>query len=85
MPVPELEIEIKYFEEHREELLARAPGKFALIKGAECIGTFDNADNAYKEGATRFPRQPFLIQEILPKDRIQQVPAYYSGAMYATF
>jgi hypothetical protein len=85
MPVPELESEIKFFEEHREELLVRAPGKFALIKGAEYIDTFDNAENAYREGARRFPRQPFLIQEILPTDRIQQIPAYYSGAMYATF
>jgi len=85
MPVPELATEIKYFEDHREELLKRAPGKFALIKGSECIDTFDNAENAYNEGARRFPGQPFLIQEILPQDRIQQIPAYYAGAMYATF
>jgi len=83
MTVPELAEEMKYFEDHRSELLLGAPGKFALIKGSECIGTFDSAENAYEEGARRFPLSPFLIQEILPEDPIQEMPAFYTGLLYA--
>jgi hypothetical protein len=83
MSVPELAEEMKYFEQHRGELLQCAPGKFALIKDAECIGTFDSAENAYEEGARRFPGTAFLIQEILPEDPIQEMPAFYTGLLYA--
>ena len=83
MSIPELDTEIKYFEEHREELLKRALGKFALIKGTECIGVFDTVDNAYEEGARRFAGEPFLIQQILPEDPIAENPAFYTGLLYA--
>lgn len=83
MSVPELDIEVKYFEEHREELLKLALGKFALIKGTECIGMFDTVDNAYEEGARRFAGEPFLIQQILPEDPINEMPAFYAGLLNA--
>lgn len=83
MSIPELDTEIKYFEEHREELSKRALGKFALIKGTECIDVFDTADNAYEEGARRFPGEPFLIQQILLEDTINEMPAYYAGLLHA--
>lgn len=83
MGIPELETEIKFFEEHREDLLRRAPGKFAVIKGTECIGVFDTADSAYEEGAMRFPGEPFLIQPIWAEDPIGELPALYTGALYA--
>ena len=35
-----LEHELKFYEEHRHELLAGNPGQFALIKGEELIGAF---------------------------------------------
>lgn len=84
MAVPELAVEIEFFEKNRNDLIAKyGIGKFALIKGSELIGVFDTAENAYQEGATRFPGQAFLIQELQQEDRIQQVPAYYAGLLYA--
>ena len=75
--------EKKYFEEHRQELLEVAFGKFALIKGSVCHGTFDSAENAYDEGARLFPGEAFMIQEILPDDPIADLPAYFAGLIYA--
>lgn len=84
MSVPELAVEIEYFEKNRNDLLEKyGAGKFVLIKGAELISVFDTAENAYEEGATRFPGQAFLIQELQKEDPIQQVPAYYAGLLYA--
>jgi len=84
MSVPELAVEIEYFEKNRNDLLVKhGVGKFVLIKGPELIGVFDTAENAYEEGATRFPGQPFLIQELQQEDLIQDIPAYYAGLLYA--
>jgi hypothetical protein len=83
MSIPELDTEIKYFEEQREEFLKHALGKYALIKGTECVGFFDTVDNAYEEGARRFEGEPFLIQPVLPEDPINEIPAFCAGLLYA--
>jgi len=83
MSIPELSQEIAHFEAHRKELLERSPGKFVLIKGDECIGTYDSDENAYEEGVRLFGNEPFLIQQILPEDPIQEMPAFYAGLTYA--
>jgi hypothetical protein len=83
MPVDILAEEMKYFEEHRNELLERAAGKFALIKGSECLGTFDTDQNAYQEGMRLFGNTAFLIHEILPEDPIQEIPALCLGLVHA--
>lgn len=85
MSIPELEVEIRYFEQNREALLKRAAGKFVLIKGEECIGVFDTAENAYKEGAGKFPGEAFLIKQVLQEDQINEMPAFYTGLLYASF
>ncbi len=85
MSIPELEIEMKYFEDHREEFLTNYYGKFAVIKGTECAGVFDTEENAYEEGAKRFEGEPFLIQQILPEDLINDIPAFYAGLLHARF
>ena len=50
--------ELAVFEAQRERLLADHAGKFALVKGADLIGTFDTEDNAYEEGLKRFENVP---------------------------
>jgi hypothetical protein len=85
MPVEQLAKEIAYFEAHRDELVKISQGKFALIKGEECFGTFDTAENAYEEGARQFGNEPFLIQEVLPEDPIQDMPAFCLGLLHAHF
>ncbi|MBN2309607.1 MAG: hypothetical protein JXR94_11580 [Candidatus Hydrogenedentes bacterium] len=83
MSANELSVETEYFEEIRQELLKTAPGKYAVIKGRECLGTFDSAENAYEEAAQQFGDKPFLIAHILPEDLIQEFPAYCLGLINA--
>lgn len=70
MPIQELETEINYFEQHRADLLNQYPGKFVLVKGNQCHGAFDTAENAYKVGALMFPGEAILIRQVLTEDPI---------------
>ncbi len=79
MPEKLFEEEIAFFDAHREQLLTEHRGKFALIKGAELIGTFDTDENAYAEGGERFGSQPFLIRRIEDHDPTAQFPALTFG------
>lgn len=74
-----LKEELAFFEGHREQLLKEHLGKFALIKGAELIGTFDTDENAYTEGVGKFGIEPFLIHRIEEKDPIAEFPALTFG------
>jgi hypothetical protein len=82
--VEKLETEVAYFNEHRSEFLAVAPLKFVLIKGNAHHGFYDSALNAYKVGVASFGLQPFLIKEVLPQDRVYDIPAYSLGLLHAS-
>jgi hypothetical protein len=64
----QLEREVRYFEQHRIELLAQAAGKYALIKGAELIGTFSSETEAVGAGFRRFGNEAFLVKHIVEAD-----------------
>lgn len=69
-----LEVELKYYAEMRERLIAETEGKFALIKGRDLVGTFDTRAAAYEKGIERFGNVPFLIKEIRRDERIEFIP-----------
>lgn len=78
-----LEQEQAYFDAIRARLLAEHPGKFALIRGSELIGTFDSEENAYVAGLERFGNTPFLVKQILPEDPVAHLPALSLGLIRA--
>ena len=61
-----LERELKTFEEKKAELLSTAEGRFALIHESELVGTFNDEQDAIREGYTRFGNVPFLVKKITP-------------------
>jgi hypothetical protein len=63
-----LQQELEFFERQRLELLTRAPGKYALIKGSELIGIFDTELEAARAGYRRIGNEPFLIKHIVEAD-----------------
>jgi len=79
-----LESEMAYFNEHRKELLAKAEGKFVLIKGDKEYGFYDDDEQAYKAGVELFGLQPFLIKEVAVKDQIHEIPALDLGLIHAS-
>ena len=78
-----LERELKFYEEHRRELLASNPRQFALIKGGELIGALPTLQEAYAHGIERFGNVPMLIRQILPADPAHDLPAYTQGLLRA--
>ena len=60
-----LEEELQTYEDHKADLLSKARGKFALIKGEEICDVFDTRNDAVRQGYERFGNVPFLVKEIL--------------------
>ena len=46
----DLETELRYFNEHRFEMLREAAGRFALVKGDTLIGIFESETAAIRHG-----------------------------------
>lgn len=65
---PELEIELRYFNAHRTELVHDALGKFALIKGEQLIGIFDSDTIAIRHGYATLGNVPFLVKKVTEVD-----------------
>jgi hypothetical protein len=78
-----LEQELATFERLKADLLTTHAGKFALIKGQDFIGAFDNPANAYQEGITRFGRDEFLVKRISAEEEVYRNQALYSGLINA--
>lgn len=79
-----LEKELSFFQSIRQRLIdERHEGKFALIKGEELIGTFDDPETAYSLAVSRFGREPFLIKQVLREEPTEQLPAVTLGVLHA--
>ena len=64
-----LAVEKKYLKEHLEELAAKYPGKYVLIKGEAAHGGFETYNEAVDVGVAKFGRGPFLVRSVLnPED-----------------
>lgn len=60
-----LDLELKTYEMHREELISKSLGKFALIKDDQVVTVFDTKLDAIRHGYDRFGNVPFLVKEIV--------------------
>jgi hypothetical protein len=61
-----LETEIARYNELLPELLASSEGKFAVIKGRELIGVFDDIDEGYRAALDKYGVTSFLLRPIRP-------------------
>ncbi len=68
-----LETEMETFEAHRAELVARAVGKFVLIKGDRILGIFETQDEAIAHGWTELGYVPIFVKEIAEVDRVERL------------
>jgi hypothetical protein len=60
------EIERKTFNEKLPELLASDNGKYVVIKGSNIEGIFTSQNDALKCGYSKFKKDSFFVQQILP-------------------
>ena len=79
-----LEIERKYFSEHRAELLSRHSGKIVVIKDDQLVGAFNTIEEALAEGARRFGLTSFLVREVSATEEKEiNIPALTLGLLRA--
>lgn len=64
----DLETELRYFNEHRFELLREAAGKFALVKDDALIGIFDSETAAIRQGYELLGNVAFLVKQVTEAD-----------------
>ncbi len=60
-----LDAELKTYEQHRDQLLGTAEGKYVLIRNDQVVGVFDSKMDAITQGYQRFGNVPFLVKQIL--------------------
>jgi len=60
-----LQKELEFFESKRAELLAKAKGEYALIRGNKLIGTFFCQKDAIRRGYEMYGNSPFLVKKIV--------------------
>jgi hypothetical protein len=59
-----LEIEIERYKELLPELLQSSEGKFAVIKGRDLIGVFDDMDEGYRAALDKYGVTNFLLRPV---------------------
>lgn len=64
----DLETELRYFNEHRSELLVSEAGRFALVKGEALIGVFASETEAIRHGYQTLGNVSFLVKQITEAD-----------------
>jgi hypothetical protein len=60
----EVDRNYRAFQAQLPELLKKAPGRFALLHDERIVSIHDRLQDAWREGAARFPDRRFSVQEI---------------------
>ena len=77
--VPELETELRFFNEERSRLMHDAPGKYALVKGDSLIGIFDSETAAIRHGYETLGNVPFLVKKVTEVDIPLNFTSFHLG------
>ena len=78
-----LEVELKYYNSIRTDLLKSHEGKFVLIIGEEQLGVFDSPEDAYEKGIESRGNVPMLIQAVEKTERVETIPSMVLGLINA--
>lgn len=73
-----LDTELETFEKHREQLLAKAEGKYALIHKRKVVGIFETEAAAIAHGYKHLGPVPFLVKQIL---QVETPVTFVSGLL----
>ncbi len=77
------ELEQKYYNDHKAELLSHHDGKFVLIVGEELVGAYDRQEDAYRAGVARFGNVAMFIKRVQAEDPPVSIPAMTLGLISA--
>jgi len=74
-----LETEIARYNELLPELLASSAGKFAVIKGNDLVGVFDDIDAGYSAALEKYGVTNFLLRPIRAKEPVLDLTNLHYG------
>ena len=78
-----LEVELKFYNSIKADLLRSYEGKFVLIIGEEQLGIFDKPEDAYARGIELKGNVPMLIQAIEKNESVETIPSMVLGLINA--
>jgi hypothetical protein len=76
-----LEKELRYFQEHQDELVEEYYGRFIVIKNQEVIGDYSSELEAYEDTKEEHESGTFLIQHCMPGEDVYTT-AYHSRVKF---
>ena len=72
--------ELKTYEQHKDELVAKSAGRFVLIHGTEIVGDWAKYEDAVRAGYEKCGlNKPFLVKQICAVERVQFVTHGFSA------
>jgi hypothetical protein len=78
-----LDTERQFFEENREDLLRKFPGKFVVVKEHQVLGGFQSIQEALGAGGREYGRVPFLVRRTDQAPESVAIPALNLGILRA--
>jgi hypothetical protein len=78
-----LEVELKFYNSIKTDLLKGHEGKFVLIVGEKQLGIFDKAEDAYAKGIELKGNVPMLVQAIEKNEKVEAIPSMALGLINA--
>ena len=76
---PMLDIELKTYEQNRDQLLGTAEGKYVLIHNKQIVGIYDSKMDAIATGYQQFGNVPFLVKQIVKVEAPQNFTSNLLG------
>lgn len=78
-----LDTERQFFEQNREDLLRKFPGKFIVVKERHVLGSFDSIEDALAGGAREYGLTSFLVRRTDQVPEEAAIPALMLGLLRA--
>lgn len=78
-----LDTERQFFEQNREDLLRKFPGKFIVVKEQRVSGPFDSIEGALAGGAAEYGMTSFLVRRTDQAPEEASIPALMLGLLRA--
>lgn len=76
---PVLDVELKTYEQNRDQLLGTAEDKFVLIHNCQIVGIYDSKMDAIAMGYQQFGNVPFLVKQIVKVETPQNFTSNLLG------
>jgi hypothetical protein len=76
---PMLDVELKTYEQNRDQLLGTAEGKFVLIHTNQIVAIYDSKMDAIATGYQQFGNVPFLVKQIVKVETPQNFTSNLLG------